>query len=249
MGWTYRLICFLVFIAPIKILANESCSPHSQKLFCRLIRCVEGTQWKNDSVPDPFVLIKEDDYYLYNTLLIPMGHNAVPFVFHKITENKISTFQFDKSLKLANQCQPKKAFAHLNLEAQCRSSLPWGVGCLFHSKASIKLQPYKVNYWDGKKVNFICHQWSDGKNESLTLTEKPKAYSELPKLIAPLLKMRMRQLARAVRSIRKSVDPHRVIASIKHGDSAKELGDCRYFLDGNTLNLLSEAIKKAYPRL
>ena len=54
----------------------------------------------------------------------------------------------------------------------------------------------------------------------------------------------MKQLARAVRSDRKNVEIKKILFAIKNGKNIADTGDCRYFLDGNTLNLLSEEIMK-----
>ena len=54
----------------------------------------------------------------------------------------------------------------------------------------------------------------------------------------------MQQLMRAIRADRKSIDIKRLYKVIRNGESASDMGDCRYVLDGNTLNLVIEEINK-----
>lgn len=66
-------------------------------------------------------------------------------------------------------------------------------------------------------------------------------------IAGPILKARMRQLARAINADEKKINPKKIISVVKSGKSVNELGACRYFLDGNTLNLVEEALKKRFP--
>src|SRR5690606_8181061 len=119
-----------------------------------------------------------------------------------VQENNFYSYSFPKNQKIGSSCNTKEAFANIEIEPKCKSLLPFGLGCFFKKSPSIKVQPFRETYWDGRKVNFLCWEWTNSSDTAsvvdISNSKKEEPMDKMSHIITPILKFRMKQLERAI---------------------------------------------------